>query len=142
MRTRNLLLMALVCAVAILTSDVGAQPDGPKKKLIGDPASPWAPMKGAAPARVRWEYRAMTYHQLVVMEKDSTFEANLNRLGAEGWELVAIDSHSGAKPARDSMYVFRRPATGKPAADTKQAVDSGPKTKEEPRSELRIYQLK
>src|SRR5207237_85667 len=49
-------------------------------------------------ALARWEYRVLTRDQVLELgKKDLT--AGLNRLGGDGWELVAIDT----------AYIFKRP---------------------------------
>jgi hypothetical protein len=62
----------------------------------------------------------------------------LNTLGAEGWELIAID-HTGPTTR---MYVFRRPGTGAPKADSKTTTDPAPEKKVELRNEIKMYALK
>ena len=46
----------------------------------------------------RWEYRLVSFYQT---ESNDSAEDMANRLGAEGWELVAID--------RQERWAFKRP---------------------------------
>jgi hypothetical protein len=56
---------------------------------------------------IQWEYRVLTREQVLELGKKD-MAAGLNKLGAEGWELVAIEpANVAAKPAE--LY-FKRPA--------------------------------
>jgi hypothetical protein len=46
----------------------------------------------------RWEYRVLTKDQILELGKKD-LAAGLNKLGTEGWELVAVDG----------PYIFKRP---------------------------------
>jgi hypothetical protein len=61
---------------------------------------------------VRWEYRALTEPDLLALTAASTAEAGMNKLGDEGWELVAIKSTSSMKAA-PTLFCFKRFKTGK-----------------------------
>jgi hypothetical protein len=62
---------------------------------------------GAAAATPKWEYKQVDVTEL--LGDPATFKnlpINLNKLGEEGWELVAVG------PSKDggiSQYVFKRP---------------------------------
>jgi hypothetical protein len=53
---------------------------------------------GAPGVPRRWEYRVLTRQEVVDLGKKD-LAAGLNKLGGEGWELVAIDA----------QYIFKRP---------------------------------
>lgn len=55
-------------------------------------------------SRLRWEYR------VVFLTNDATVTRELDKLGADGWELVSFDMAS--KPDRygqGGLYYFKRP---------------------------------
>jgi hypothetical protein len=60
----------------------------------------------------RWEYRIVTRSELAALG-DKNIAAGLNKLGEEGWELVAIEpgftAPPGAGGSTDSQYCFKRP---------------------------------
>lgn len=80
------LLLLLVIAAGLLTA-----------KAYQPPAPP--------PPITKWEYR-------IGSEPDTTLEAAISKLGAEGWELVfarrAVDSFDASAKGRYEM-IFRRP---------------------------------
>ncbi|MBV9923979.1 MAG: DUF4177 domain-containing protein [Acidobacteria bacterium] len=50
------------------------------------------------PRRPAWEYKAATFSNYL------TFEKEINELGAQGWELVAVSDVAGT-----TNYFFKRP---------------------------------
>jgi len=141
MRSAMLVLVAVGCLLGV-GIEMGAQPGGkggggPGGPPFGKKKSPFDadPRSGVVvppgqPMRVRWEYH---------MEAGGAMtEGKLNSLGAEGWELAAID----VPPVGGRTYIFRRPGVGAPKADTKPAVEPGVEKKAEQRSEIRVYALK
>jgi hypothetical protein len=67
----------------------------------------------------RWEYKAVSRADLEALGRkgDLAFRltVGLNQLGAQGWELVAVESGTGGGTAQStspSTYVFRRSAAG------------------------------
>lgn len=104
-------------------------------KLQGNaPGMP--PQPGAAtPPRVKWEYHV----EPVNTADRQALQVKLNKLGADGWELVAIDQ-SQAKEGPTTM-VLRRPLAEKQKPAAKRAPEPGP-NKPEPMLELRTYALK
>jgi hypothetical protein len=73
--------------------------------LTGRPA----PAEPATPkALLKWEYKAIDaadLHKLVPEEKgDDSYERALTKLGAEGWELVAV-----VKTEHFHWHYFKRP---------------------------------
>lgn len=145
MRKATWVLMAVGC-LFWASADVGGQfggfggqPGGGKKK--GDFGGVPASGGGAAANLVqRWEYRVETPWSLTGDQKFSMTEG-LNKLGNEGWELVAIESSSQKAGNPPSNYIFRRPTT-KALIEPKPAVEPKLKEKPEARSEVRIYLLK
>jgi hypothetical protein len=81
MKTTATRLTLFAVAVAGIASQVGAQSAEPKPD--------------AAPL---WEYRVLTRDEVIDQAKKD-LAAGLNKLGAEGWELAAVDT----------VYIFKRP---------------------------------
>ncbi len=69
---------------------------------LGLVGGPWPAVGRSAEARPgagsRWEYRVLTRDQILDLGKKD-LAAGLNQLGADGWELAAIDT----------VYIFKRP---------------------------------
>jgi hypothetical protein len=57
-----------------------------------------APAAAQSDATVRWDYRILSKVELLELGKQD-LAAGLNHLGAQGWELAAIDT----------VYIFKRP---------------------------------
>lgn len=55
-----------------------------------------------------WEYKQISEYNLERLQAGYNMRANLNALGAEGWELVAVHLSSGNIGARP-VYIFKRP---------------------------------
>jgi hypothetical protein len=77
------------------TANAGAQPGGAGGQPGGAKKGPMGFGGGGGvfatePMRMRWEYRVLNAVELGQVVKGST-EAALNKLGADGWELVAIE---------------------------------------------------
>jgi hypothetical protein len=70
---------------------------------VADPPAPWV--------GERWEYQFVD-----VSKRNAKTLAELNRLGAEGWELVAVGSpakgETGVFSASSLVGVLKRPAVG------------------------------
>ncbi|MBI3821332.1 MAG: hypothetical protein HY289_01485 [Planctomycetes bacterium] len=117
--------------------DQGANvpPKGKKKPAPDRDARPAAPKP--EPVRVRWEYH-VDYAGNIKSMGDGSLQAGLNKLGADFWELVALETGTNKVTA----YIFRRPAAEKPKADGKPAADPAPKEKAADRLETRVYALK
>jgi hypothetical protein len=103
---------------------------------------------GSGPAlvvRTAWEYRTLTPEQvsrLAPEQKDQgQFAGGLNKLGAEGWELVAFVP----TPLGRSEFVFKRPAgrllrsNSGVATEPPQALAGVPVASPQ---ELRVFRLK
>jgi hypothetical protein len=93
MRSTILLGLGLLCAGALIA--------------IGLRATEATAVPAPQPTAVRWEYRALTEADLLGMTEGKTAEAGMNKLGDEGWELVAIKSTSSMK-ATPSLFCFKR----------------------------------
>src|SRR5262245_58095444 len=78
-----------------------------------------AKRKAPPEAGAKWEYSVLTRAEVAKHGKDD-FKAGLNKLGDEGWELVAVETRPGARPGAtaSSSYYFKRP---KQAAQAKAA---------------------
>src|SRR5262245_40555138 len=94
----------LVIALVILGVSAGTgyaqrKEEGDKKKEF-----PFGP-----PFRTKWEYKVQTKGEIMGLAKGS-LEKGLNELGAEGWELVAVEGQEkpGAPGAFPATYIFKR----------------------------------
>jgi hypothetical protein len=87
---------------------------------------------------VRWEYR-VEYESSLTNYSKRDLQAGLNALGADAWELIAMESSS---TSRQGMFIFRRPLAGQPKPEMKPAPEKALKEKAEPQLELRLYPLK
>ena len=70
-----------------------------------------AQVKAVPVATTEWEYKLMDDRAVLELgpkEGQLAFghrlEAGLNKLGAEGWELITV-----SKPGQDLIYFFKRP---------------------------------
>src|SRR5690349_3240268 len=70
-----------------------------------------AEVKAVPTATAEWEYKLMDDQAVLGLGPKEgqlsfghTLEAGLNKLGAEGWELVTV-----SKPAQNLVYFFKRP---------------------------------
>jgi hypothetical protein len=66
-------------------------------------------------AQARWEYRTLSRSQVEALAgkaAENRLEAGLNKLGADGWELSAIEPYTSMGPgvSQPAQYVFKRPA--------------------------------
>jgi hypothetical protein len=119
MRPRFLRACCVLCvccfwAALILAGWAPGQPG--RAQTGGGPPQPGggeAQRGGSLPfGRVGWEYRVVSRADILGLagkEDKDKFTAGLNRLGAEGWELVAIEA--------PLVHWFKRPAAPSPAAD-------------------------
>ena len=83
MRRTSILGLVVLMAVFITLADHGSQADA-------------VPSPG--PGGFKWEYKVYTETELANLSEAKTLEASLNKLGDDGWELVAIRS-SNETPA-------------------------------------------
>jgi hypothetical protein len=94
-----------------------------------------AKTKAAPPAK--WEYQVLTHDQIADLAKKD-FAAGLNKLGADGWELVAVeprtDRDHGAKPSGQAAFYFKRPAARAEGA----RAEAGPSGE----GDFRVFRLK
>jgi hypothetical protein len=81
--------------------------------LLGLVATPCVLPSGAAgqPAatRVKWEYKVLSTSAIEKLGGEDGMAAGLNKLGEDGWELVAIDPGHVPPPVKLPRYVFKRP---------------------------------
>jgi hypothetical protein len=105
----------------------------------GLPGGGFGPMMQGPAKPMTWEYRVLTRGSIDELGKDN-LEAGLNALGAEGWELVSIDS--SAKPTSGNRYIFRRPGAAKPRTDTKPAVAPASTEKADAKIDFRVYRMR
>jgi hypothetical protein len=71
-----------------------------------------------APGGFKWEYKVYTEVELANLSEARTLEASLNKLGEDGWELVAIRSSNDtpaalAKKGSSALFVLKRLKQGK-----------------------------
>jgi len=86
----TVLLLAAVVAVGIGSDHAAAQPAAPRGK---------------------WEYKVLTPTAIEELggKDGGALAAGLNKLGDEGWELVAIEPGHVPPPVKLPRYVFKRP---------------------------------
>ena len=90
MKRACVLAVSVGVAVGLLVASLGRGPASAQDK--------------PAPAGPRWEYKVVTKAALVLPAD----EAELNRLGDEGWELAAVGARTkDGQPA--ASFVFKRP---------------------------------
>lgn len=58
---------------------------------------------------IRWQYTCL---KLAMPELAEGYEAKLNELGAEGWEVVAVVPGERHGYSHDATFVLKRPAEG------------------------------
>jgi hypothetical protein len=93
------------------------------------------PTPARPPAVRAWEYKELSrsaVETLAAKDSATPFVSGLNSLGAEGWELAAVEPGSGG---RVTLYLFKRPA---PAGQGKQAK----KAEKEDEPPVQIVRLK
>jgi hypothetical protein len=79
-------------------------------------------------AQARWEYRTLSRSQVEALAgkaAENRLEAGLNKLGADGWELSAIEPYTSMGPgvSQPAQYVFKRPAKAAAPAAKKGAAE-------------------
>jgi hypothetical protein len=57
----------------------------------------------------KWEYHVLTMGGIMRESKNEELEAELNALGQEGWEAVAMKPHEGSNKV---TVLLKRPAAG------------------------------
>jgi Bacterial type II/III secretion system short domain len=65
---------------------------------------------GKAAGRPQWEYQTLSREKITELGKND-FAAGLNKLGDDGWELVAVTLSQDARPqvpSRPAEYYFKR----------------------------------
>lgn len=58
---------------------------------------------------IRWQYKCL---KLTMPELADDYEAKLNELGAEGWEVVAVVAGERHGYSHDATFVLKRPSEG------------------------------
>lgn len=106
----------IVGVVALLAGMVYAQeppepparPQPPRPEQFGKESGRSTQRRGFGemPGRPKWEYSVRRSTELA-KEGDGDLQAALNKLGEEGWELVAVRPVEGGKANRDTYY-FKR----------------------------------
>jgi type II secretory pathway component GspD/PulD (secretin) len=107
-------------------------------------AAPGASRRGGAEegpgtrAPAAWEYKAMAHSQveaLAAKEAQDRLSDGLNKLGADGWELVTVEPSS---PSTSPLFLFKRPAAG-----SRRAQRENPAQQAEPQvKDFRVYRLR
>ena len=62
---------------------------------------------GKAAGRPQWEYQTLSRVKVTELGKND-FAAGLNKLGDDGWELVAVTPSLDAPPGRPAEYYFKQ----------------------------------
>jgi hypothetical protein len=74
----------------------------------------------------RWEYKVLSPSALEQLGRgENALASGLEKLGDEGWELVAIEPGTGT-PALPGRYLFKRPRPAQPAGVAAGSHDSAP----------------
>ena len=89
--------------------------DAEAKLKAAEAAAAPVPEKAVSPGP-KWEYKVLTKDEIAGLS-DKDFAAGLNKLGEEGWELVAVEpaqagargAGAGGRGAREAEYYFKRP---------------------------------
>lgn len=125
---RKVILLCCLAGSLLVATVNSQQPDSaapPKGKGFGGRGGKGgggfapAPEQPAFAAPRRWEYGVYTYAD-ILGKGDDDFDAGLNKLGDEGWELVSIDfgvisapgSFKSSTRSRRSTFYFKRPKIG------------------------------
>jgi hypothetical protein len=105
----------------------------------GQPGGPGAfgPMMPGPVKLLTWEYRVLPRAALLELGKEN-FEAGLNLVGAEGWELCGIETSK----SNQHTYLFRRSGMNKPRTDAKPAIPPASTEKADAKVDFRVYRLK
>jgi hypothetical protein len=79
--------------------------------VVADGARPVPASAQPASTRVRWEYKLLTPTAIEALsgKEPGAFLSGLNKLGEDGWELVAIEPGHVPAPVRLPRYLFKRP---------------------------------
>lgn len=150
-------LVALLATAACVQAQFGKKPTQPSDPTQPKPDEPKIVKPKFVPAPPqKWEY--------LVEYRGKDLQADLDKLGAEGWELVAIEPTQRLGSA--STMIFRRPVAKNMVADPKpnqggpgprgvkpggfgpavgpneKAPEPAPKKAAAPKTELRVYSLK
>jgi hypothetical protein len=96
---------------------------------------------GKAAARPQWEYQTLTREKIAELSKND-FAAGLNKLGEDGWELVAVtpaQQPSPQMPRTAAEYYFKRPKTAAGQGGDKRPAAAAP---EPPGEGFQVIRLK
>ena len=104
--------MRLCCFLLVTGLALLLGPTVSMSQLGGTAPAPAAPAKASAGAGARWEYKVQTREAITELGKND-FAAGLNKLGDEGWELVAVTGvvaagFDRAAPRAPEYYLKRR----------------------------------
>jgi hypothetical protein len=79
--------------------------------VVTDGARPVPASAQPAMAPAKWEYKVLTPPAIEKLggKEPGAFGTGLNKLGEEGWELVAIEPGHVPAPVRLPRYLFKRP---------------------------------
>src|SRR5688572_11016781 len=85
---------------------------------LADPSSQAVAVPSPAQGGFKWEYKVYTEVELANLSETKSLEASLNKLGDDGWELVAIRSSNEtpaalAKKGSSALFVLKRLKQGK-----------------------------
>src|SRR5262245_30412877 len=116
---RTLLIVLGIGLLAIGLQGVAAEgqdktPTAPKKTSTTESMKTVTERKAAV--RSGWEYKTATAKEVRDLANND-LTAGLNRLGEDGWELVAVEPRSDTgRSLRDATYYFKRPKSVMAAA--------------------------
>jgi Bacterial type II/III secretion system short domain/Domain of unknown function (DUF4177) len=96
--------------------------------------------RGGPQPRARWEYKVLDSNQvegLAAKESQDRLTGGLNKLGADGWELVTVEPASSTLPV--PTFVFKRPTVAGRRAEAEAPTAQPPAADQ---SAIRVYRLK
>lgn len=86
--------------------------------LLTDRGSEADAVPSPAPGGFKWEYKVYTEVELANLSEAKSLETSLNKLGEDGWELVAIRSSNDtpaalARKGSSALFILKRLKQGK-----------------------------
>ncbi len=106
-RSWPVLLLSVVLISAPLGGGPSASGEDDRANAAGRPATRPVAGAGDRPPLTAWEYNVLWHHEIAAYgPKPVSLEEGMNKLGAEGWELVAVEPR---REGATAVYYFKRP---------------------------------